>query len=348
MARILYAVQGDGLGHATRAHSVGRGLIKRGHEVHFVSSLKGTSYLKQVFNGTVTDIYGFKLSYDDGRVRRLRTACGIVGGIAFHARRALQRVREVFHRIEPQLLVTDAEAFCPLIARSEGVPFVSLDNQHLLTHCDIDRPHGKLGDYLSAYATVHCYYAGARRYLVSTFHNARIRYQPTTLVPPIIRERVYATQSTIGNYLLAYLGGSGDHGPMRRALEAYHGMPIKAYGFDITEVRASVTYKPRCADEFLNDLAGCAGVIASAGHSLISECLHLQKPMLLLPFSRQFEQLLNVHHVEQMGVGCGASALTTDIIASFVERLSMFRQTLALRTRPSLDPVLDAIERELP
>lgn len=161
MARILYAVQGDGLGHATRAHSVGLGLLKRGHEVRFVSSLKGTRYLREHFPGLVTDIFGFKLAYEHGRIRRLKTISHVIRGMIGNVRPTLSRLRRVFRENQPDLLITDAESFTPVVARSMQVPFVSLDNQHLLTHCKIERPAGCTGDFLNAYAVVRLYHTGA-------------------------------------------------------------------------------------------------------------------------------------------------------------------------------------------
>ena len=67
MARILYAVNGDGYGHATRAHSVAAALLARGHEVRFLTSLKSSAYLKAVFPGLVDEAFGLCISYNQGR-----------------------------------------------------------------------------------------------------------------------------------------------------------------------------------------------------------------------------------------------------------------------------------------
>jgi uncharacterized protein (TIGR00661 family) len=348
MARILYAVQGDGLGHATRAHSVAAGLLKRGHEVRFISSLKGTQYLREHFPEFVTDIFGFCLAYEDGCIRRNRTFLDVVRGVARHVRPTLRQVRRVFRGYQPDLLITDAEPFAPATARSLGVPFISLDNQHVLTHCVVDRLPGLARDYYSAYALVRLYHTGAHRYLISTFFEAPIRHHPTTLVPPILRPSVYGQDVIHGDYWVAYLGGSGPHEPMRRVLETFTKAPIRAYGFGITGRIGNVTYKPMSAEGFLEDLSGCAAVVSSAGHTLIGECLYLGKPMLLVPFVRQFEQRLNAHYVARMGVGRFAERLTSPVMSDFAEQLETYRTALDARPRPAIDPVLDAIERELP
>lgn len=58
---------------------------------------------------------------------------------------------------------------------------------------------------------------------------------------------------------------------------------------------------PNSEHDFITSLASCRGVISSAGHQLISECLHLQKPMLVIPESGQYEQQLNAEMLEKTG-----------------------------------------------
>ena len=347
MARILYAVHGDGLGHATRAHSVAAGLLKRGHEVRFISSLKGTQYLREHFPGLVTDVFGFCLAYEDGRIRRNKTLLDVIRGVARHVRPTIGLVRRVFREFPPDLVISDAEVFTPVVAKSMLVPFVSLDNQHVLTHCRIDRPPGLTRDFYNAYTVVRLYHTGARRYLISSFFEAPIRHHPTTLVPPILRPEVYSQEVRHGDHWVAYLGGSGGHEPMRRVLETFTEAPIRAYGFGITGKIGNVTYRPMSTDGFLEDLAGCAAVVSSAGHTLIGECLYLGKPMLLVPIARQFEQRLNAHYVARMGLGRYAERLTVSAMSGFAEQLETYRAAFEGRPRPAIAPVLDAIEREL-
>ena len=56
----------------------------------------------------------------------------------------------------------------------------------------------------------------------------------------------------------------------------------------------------------MSDLASSKAVMATAGFTLMSEALWLKKPMLALPMAGQFEQQLNGHCLEQMGLGKNA------------------------------------------
>ena len=68
-------------------------------------------------------------------------------------------------------------------------------------------------------------------------------------------------------------------------------------------------------------LDAARGVIASAGFSLISECLYLKKRMLVLPVAGQYEQVINAHYVQKLGLGVWAKELSEGAIGEFLEQV---------------------------
>jgi uncharacterized protein (TIGR00661 family) len=68
-------------------------------------------------------------------------------------------------------------------------------------------------------------------------------------------------------------------------------------------------------------LAAARGVIASAGFSLISECLYLRKRMLLLPVAGQYEQAINAQRVEQLGLGIRSKQVDSATLSRFLDRI---------------------------
>ncbi len=350
MARIVYGVSGDGYGHAVRAHSVGEGLMERGHDVRFVGSHRSAAYLSKRFPEHVHETLGLRMTYREGRVAVLdtvlRNAATLVGALSASSRSLSQMLRS----FRPEFLITDFEPFTAFWAQQMGVPYISLDNQHLMTHCHLDHPVGFGRDILNAYLTIRLYYGGAKRYLITTFIQAPVRYQPATIIDPVLRPEVYKKTPEQGDFLVAYKGGGGENMAMQRALEDYSRLPIRAYGFDVLGPRGcgKTIFKPFCSNEFLHDLATCAGVISSAGHSLVCESLYFEKPMLLIPIAAQYEQLLNAHHVEKIGAGMAVAKLSSESIDQFIDRLGDFRAAMRGKPKADLEPVLDAVEREIP
>lgn len=62
-------------------------------------------------------------------------------------------------------------------------------------------------------------------------------------------------------------------------------------------------------------------MIASAGFSLISECMYLKKKMLLLPLAGQYEQIINAHYIQKLGLGISSDRLDEVVVARFLEEL---------------------------
>jgi hypothetical protein len=84
---------------------------------------------------------------------------------------------------------------------------------------------------------------------------------------------------------------------------------------------ANCLFKRPSTEGFLADLASARGVIASAGSSLISECMYWRKKMLLLPLPGQYEQLVNARYFEKLGLGMTARRLDEAVLARFLQRV---------------------------
>ncbi len=69
--KILYGVNGEGMGHATRSQVVIESLLER-HEVHVVASGAAFRYLSGVLPD-VEEILGAKFVMEDGEIRRWAT-----------------------------------------------------------------------------------------------------------------------------------------------------------------------------------------------------------------------------------------------------------------------------------
>jgi uncharacterized protein (TIGR00661 family) len=93
------------------------------------------------------------------------------------------------------------------------------------------------------------------------------------------------------------------------------------YGFNKSAEDKNCIFKKRSIEGFLADLASSRGVIASAGFSLISESMYLKKKMLLLPLAGQYEQIVNAHYIQKLGLGLSAKKLDEPVLAKFLDEL---------------------------
>jgi uncharacterized protein (TIGR00661 family) len=322
MAKIIYAVAGEGFGHSTRSHLIGQRLIDAGHNVMFVGSKKSLLYLKQYFGERVKEVFGLSYAYDKGYVDPIRTLKRNLVKLPKGHRRNVELFKKHFEPFEPDLVISDFEPFSAWWAWRKNVPFISIDNEHILTLCKLEHPAKNWFSRLTASVVTKCHYVGAVTYIVINFFKVPLRIDSAILAPPIVRPIVCALQPKQGEYILVYSTTGTGEGQLRQMLGKFSGQKFYVYGFDKSAEYDNCVFKKRSTEGFLADLAGARGVVASAGFSLISECMYLKKKMLLLPLAGQYEQIINAHYIEKLGLGISAEKLDEMVLARFLNTLN--------------------------
>ena len=286
MARIIYAVAGEGFGHSSRSHLIGQRLIDAGHELMFVGSQKSLAYLKQYFPEQVNEIFGLSFAYDDGHVDPIETLKKNLLKLGQANRQNDDLFKNHFEPFNPDLVISDFEPFSAWWAFRKKVPFISIDHEHMLTLCKLEHQGKNWFSRMTASIVTESYYVGAIAYIIVNFFRAPLNIDAAILAPPIVRPSVTELEPLEGDYILMYSTTGQGPDQLRRILAGFDKQKFYIYGFDQAGVFGNCTFKERSTQGFLTDLAGCRGVIASAGFSLISECMHLKKKMLLLPLEQ--------------------------------------------------------------
>ncbi|MGB7582909.1 MAG: glycosyltransferase family protein [Sedimentisphaerales bacterium] len=321
MARIIYGVAGEGYGHSSRSHMIGQHLIDLGHDVIFAASRKSYSYLRQYFGEQVKEIMGMSLVYDHCRLRHVKTfftnAGAFLGG--GHTKNT-QLYENEFKRFRPDFVITDFEPFSAWWAWRNNVPFISIDHEHFLTHCRIEHT----GDWfarLNSTAVTRLYYFGAAAYIIINFFSVPTKNKATILAPPVVRPVVCSMNPEKGEDIIIYSTDKTAKAQLLEAFKQFPGQKFVIYGFDEDSEDKNCLFKKTSTEGFLADLAGCRGVIATAGFSLISECLYFKKRMLLLPVIGQYEQTVNSHYIQRLGLGMWSKRLDKDVLSTYLTSL---------------------------
>jgi len=322
MATILYGVAGEGSGHASRAREIVRHLKRKKHTVKFVSSARGYKNLRPDFD--VERIFGFSFSFKDNKVRYaptilhnlLKTPEAIEG---------IEHVSKIADAIQPDIIISDFEPIVSTIAHLKKIPLISIDNQHRLTNTKIEYPKKYRQEALTAQTVINLITFHSSAYLVTAFSKAIPTKKDTYIFPPILREAVLQTKPRTGDYILVYL--TSGFNKLTRLLETVNKKFI-IYGLNREEKRNNLIVKKSSRKGFLKDLAGCEGVIASAGFTLITESLYLGKPYLALPITGQFEQIFNAHTLETLGYGQHWDELNKERIESFLYNIETYKKNL--------------------
>ncbi len=321
MARIVYGVAGEGFGHSSRSHLIGQHLIDAGHDVLFVASGRALSYLRTHFGPRVREIFGLRLIYQDRTLSAARTAVANLRRFceSGHVNRTLYRT--VLEPFEPDLVLSDFEPFSAWWAWRGGIPFISIDHQHLLSLCEIrHEPAHRLARF-NAEIVTRCHYIGGAAYIILNFFRAPVRSNAAVVAPPVVRPLVQRQTPTQGDHVLVYTTDVSWKDRPLAALRTFPGQPFVIYGLDEDRRIGNCTLKKTSTRDFVKDLASSRGVIATAGFSLLSECLFLRKKMLLLPIRGQYEQVINASYAQELGVGLHRDRLDPPALAEFLTSL---------------------------
>ncbi len=318
MARIIYAVAGEGFGHSSRSHLIGQRLIESGHDVIFAGSNKSLFYLREYFGDRVKEIFGLSFDYKNGRIHPIKTIKKNIFGLPTGDKINRKLFRGFFEKFEPDLIVSDFEPFSAWWALRNNVPFFSIDHQHMLTHCRIKRPKGSGFSWINAYTVTRCYYVSATSYIIINFFNAPVKRRSAVMAPPVVRPDVLSVKAHSGEYIVLYTTTGRNEEQLKKLLGRFGSQKFHIYGFNKYIEEGNCIFKKRSTEDFLADVAGSRGVVATAGFSLISECMYLKKKMLLLPLPGQYEQFINAHYVQLLGLGLSRKELNEKSLSEFL------------------------------
>jgi uncharacterized protein (TIGR00661 family) len=323
MARILYGVMGDARGHVTRALTVAQQmpddefLFLGGGRVH---DLAAEGY-------AVEDIPMPATFYRNNQVDIVPTVRNALK-VFLGRRKVIRRIGELIDAFDPDLIVTDYEYFTPLAARNKGRPCVSVDHQHILTHCVYDTSTEEAFGRITTNLTVRLLYSNASIFLILSFYSLPAKDAKTTQVlPTIVRKAVMEHHASDGDHVLVYQTSPTFHRLFPVLEQASRRFII--YGFDKLPSRKNLVFRTFSRDAFLQDLASCGYAITNGGHNVISEALYFGKPVMAFPIRNAYEQYLNAHFLEQLGYGVSFRDVPTlPSIAAFEAGLDVFKDNI--------------------
>jgi len=336
--KILYGVSGEGFGHSSRAKAITRYLEKKGHEVRIITSLQGYEALKDEFN--VFKTHGMRLIFEKNKLKNCRTFFYNCFNFPRNLKKRGQ-LKELVGSFKPDLCISDMEPIVTILANMYKIPLISLDNQRMLTNLEIKIPKKYKKGYLLAKGIINSFSRGATHYIVMSFSNAKKVKKNTFIVPPIIRNEVKQQRKNIkyGDKILVYL--TKENKKVLKVLKKINEKFV-IYGYNKNAMDGNLEFKKK--DSFLDDLIKCKAIIATAGFSLISEAVCLNKPYFALPFKGHFEQIVNALFLREASFGDYSEKLTEKDIKDFLKNLDKYKKKLKTYN-PDYDKVYSTLNK---
>lgn len=326
MARIIYGVSGEGSGHSSRSSEVLRDLIEHGHEVRVATYARGITNLCRDYD--CIEIEGLTIVSRDNRVSRLGTALENLSRAARLGRCGAKLRREGFRGFRPDVVITDFEPMTAYLARLNGIPLITVDNQQRMRYMRYMPPPGMALDRWLTVGIIAAMIPRPDASCVTAFVPGEPTNDRTWIFPPLVRREIRAREATGGDKFLVYTTSGYD--TLNDVLKERFGEHrFVVYGSGRDDCDGNLEYKLPSKEGFIADLLEARGVIATAGFTLISESLYLGIPYLALPTTGQFEQQLNAWQLEQSGYGVAAHGELGDCIQRFVDGIERIRAAVA-------------------
>ena len=348
--RIAYGIMGYGRGHAMRSSAIIPGLEAAGHQVKVFAGPDAYAVMKERFDCTLIPTIAWRYG-QDGRVDTARTIRENVGPMAdvLFGGAGVGAMHRDFDAFRPHLVVSDSEAWTHKVARQRRLPRISLDHVGIMAYC---RPDFPLADRAAAMRDAFGYRTlmGLPEYaIVSSFYDAKPRYRNVEVVGPILRDMVLGARPTRGDYLLAYFN-KGPHQFLPGVEQALRSLelPVRVYGTGRVGEDENLSFRAPSQQGFVDDLAGARAVLSTAGNQLLSEAIHLGKPVLALP-EDAVEQRLNARALVTMGVGESASLhrLPLTRLGGFLDNVPAYARATARHRSDGLAPAITALQRHI-
>jgi uncharacterized protein (TIGR00661 family) len=319
---IAYGVASEGMGHYTRSAAAIEYLIAKGHQVHIFTSDKVYDLMSKRFKN-VHRIEGFHLVYHDGGLLSSKSTVRIIREIPKKALPTLRKIMTLFEEMQPDAIVSDFEPFVAMAARRMGLPLISANNISIVYKTKCVPPRLKVS-YSTIIAGTAEYFTSLNPdyYVIPTFFFPKVRSQHVILTSPPIRDSILKKKSTVGGHILVY--HTSDTAVDMLHLIRRIDLPFRVYGFGKRDSEKNITYHEFNEETFCDDLASAKAVITGGGFTLISEALHLKKPVFSIPLRKHAEQIINGMYLRKLKYGDYSLSPRLEEIQDFILKKELY------------------------
>ena len=285
--KILYAFNGTGYGHASRAMSI-LPLLKH-YDVDILVS--GEMNPIDIGHQIKYRFKGFTFVYDNGKIDYWKT---------FKQLNLIQFVKDIvsLNVTQYDLVISDFEPISARASKLRGVKSLSLSHQASFLSKDTPRPDkiDKIAEWiLKNYAP--CEYNIG-------FH---FKDYDDFILAPHIRSVIRDNKGKVqrNGYILVYLSAYYT-AQLTYIFSRFTDYQFVIFSSEIDKPSIfsnNIKLKPTNPSEFMYALLGCDGVITGGGFETVAEALYLNKPVLTIPIQGQYEQECNAVAADKFPAG---------------------------------------------
>ena len=283
--KVLYAIQGTGNGHLSRARDI-------------VPILKKHTQLDLLVSGIQADVaLPYPVQY---QLQGMSFIFGKSGGVDLTETYRRTNTRTLYRDVRQlpvaqyDLVINDFEPVSAWACRLKHVPCVSLSHQNAILSSQAPQP--ETNDRVGRMILQH--YAPAR--VKYGFHFACFDERTFT---PVIRQQIRQADVQNKDYYTVYLPAYSDE-KIRKRLTQVADVEWRVFSKHTRRSyrHRNVFVQPIENDRFVRCLAEGQGVLCGAGFETPAEALYLNKKLMVVPMKNQYEQHCNAAALKTLGI----------------------------------------------
>jgi uncharacterized protein (TIGR00661 family) len=283
--KILYAIQGTGNGHISRARDIVPLLAKKGE-------------LDILVSGTESDVeLGFPIKY---RLKGMSFVFGKKGGVDILTTYRKAKLKRFYDEVKSlpvkdyDLIINDFEPVSAWACKLNHKKCIGLSHQVAVLNTKSPQP--KTTDVIGK--SILMKYAP-----VSEKYGFHFQSYSKKIFTPVIREEIRNAERKILPHYTVYLPAYSDE-KIIKILVAIGNIEWQVFSkhSKISYDQDNVHIHPISNEAFIESLVTCTGVFCGAGFETPAEALFLKKKLMVIPMKGQYEQQCNAAALKKMGV----------------------------------------------
>jgi len=283
--KILYAIQGTGNGHLSRARDIIPILQKKGDLDILVSGIQADVELP------------YPIKY---RFKGLSFIFGKKGGIDLLETYQKANLKQLFKEINSlpvedyDLVISDFEPVSSWACKKKHKPCIGLSHQSAVINNKSPKP--KNNDLVGS--------AVLRNYApVTASYGFHFEQYDEQIYTPVIRQQIRDAKPQIQPHYTVYLPAYSDE-KIIKILSVCNKIEWEVFSKHSKKTYRikNILIKPINNEAFIESFINCTGILSGAGFETPAEALYLKKKLLVIPMKGQYEQQCNAAALKKMGI----------------------------------------------
>jgi uncharacterized protein (TIGR00661 family) len=318
--KILYSINGEGLGHVTRSIPMIQALSKKYDVKVIVGSERSGNFLKK-YIPHAKSYEGLKFVYFRNKVK-LYDTIKQNAKLLLNKNSNFREVYKIIRLFKPDVIISDCDYLTISVAKLFDIPLICVCNIHSISEMKFPVPRKYRKQYYAEKIPTKIFTSNVDYHVITTFFTLPVRKNNVYLCPPILRDEILNTNPKRQNYYLVYQT-SPTNDKLIKVLKQINEKFI-VYGFEKESIEKNVTFRKTNNDQFFKDFKNCKACIANGGFTFISEAISLHKPIFSIPISGTFEQALNAMQLEKLGYGMLCEVANKRALKKFIKNNEIY------------------------